>query len=96
MEWIEDISISGLVFAKFHLVTTAELLVDELSNERVLSQLEVIRKRADSVFWLTEDTQWWRHTTSEYFCIQELYRIFDPQGVSNSVLTPCDYQISRG
>ena len=72
MEWIEDISISGLVFAKFHLVTTAELLVDEFSNERVLGQLEVIRKRADSVFWLTEDTHWWRHTTSEYFCIQEL------------------------
>lgn len=72
MKWIEDISISGLVFAKFNLVTTAELLVDEFSNERVLSQLEVIRKIADSVFWLTEDTHWWRHTTSEYVCIQEL------------------------
>ena len=72
MEWIEDISISGLVFAKFHLVTTAELFVDEFSNVRVLSQLEVIRKRADSVFWLTEDTHWWSHTTREYFCIQKL------------------------
>jgi|LauGreDrversion4_2_1035121.scaffolds.fasta_scaffold337490_3 hypothetical protein len=44
MKRIEDESVSGLIFTEFDLVTGAELLINEFSNERVLSQFKVVWK----------------------------------------------------